>query len=186
MCGHGRAYPGERPRAHHFAADAGEAAVPSGDRLGLMRESTRKVCGPRHVVRTHEVQGSAVVRAPLKVQGRKWLMTCVSMGNPHAVTFGTQGADIEVCTSRPPAAPASTHKRRTSELVSCLQIDDLDLPAIGPVFERHEVFPARINTEFVQVRSATPMLVHSTCSTDLHCCNGCGQPADHVHWPQLT
>ena len=36
------------------------------------------------------------MRAPLKVQGREWLMTCVSMGNPHAVTFGTQDADVEV------------------------------------------------------------------------------------------
>lgn len=35
-----------------------------------------------------------------------------------------------------------------------LQIDDLDLPALGPLFERHEVFPARTNTEFVEVRAS--------------------------------
>ena len=38
-----------------------------------------------------------------------------------------------------------------------LQIDDVDLPEIGPLFERHQVFPARTNTEFVEVRPAHPM-----------------------------
>lgn len=36
-----------------------------------------------------------------------------------------------------------------------LQVDAIDLPSIGPLFERHEVFPARTNTEFVQVLSDT-------------------------------
>ncbi len=42
-------------------------------------------------------QGEAVVQANLAVEGREWLMTCVSMGNPHAVTFGTaDGQTIKV------------------------------------------------------------------------------------------
>ncbi len=42
-------------------------------------------------------QGNAVVGQTLTVDGRDWLMTCVSMGNPHAITFGTSdGADIKV------------------------------------------------------------------------------------------
>ncbi len=40
-------------------------------------------------------QGSTVVRGPLAVSGREWLMTCVSMGNPHAVTFGSVDADVK-------------------------------------------------------------------------------------------
>ncbi len=32
-------------------------------------------------------------------------------------------------------------------------VDSLDLPAIGPEFEHHPLFPERINTEFVQVLS---------------------------------
>jgi diaminopimelate epimerase len=32
------------------------------------------------------------------------------------------------------------------------EVDALDLPALGPGFERHAAFPARINTEFVQAR----------------------------------
>ena len=31
--------------------------------------------------------GNAVVRAPLQVAGRTWAVTCVSMGNPHAVVY---------------------------------------------------------------------------------------------------
>lgn len=42
-------------------------------------------------------QNEAVVQAPLAVDGQEWLMTCVSMGNPHAVTFGTAaGESIKV------------------------------------------------------------------------------------------
>ena len=78
----------------------------------------------------------AVVAQPLEVGGKTWLMTCVSMGNPHAIMYSTadgQGIDV----------------------------DNLDLAAIGPLFERHSVFPARTNTEFVTIvnRSHVKMVV---------------------------
>jgi len=38
----------------------------------------------------------AVVEAPLAVDGRSWAMTCVSMGNPHAVTYSVDGRPIKV------------------------------------------------------------------------------------------
>lgn len=47
-------------------------------------------------------------------------MTCVSMGNPHAVVY------ID-------------------------STDDLDIETIGPLFENHERFPNRTNTEFVEI-----------------------------------
>lgn len=55
-----------------------------------------------------------------KVDGKEWEVTCVSMGNPHAVVFVPDVAA-------------------------------LDLPTLGPQFETHPSFPAKINTEFVQV-----------------------------------
>ena len=64
--------------------------------------------------------GDMVVDKPLIVNGQEYMVTCVSMGNPHCVTF----------------------------------VDDtksLDLAYIGPMFELHEAFPDRVNTEFVQV-----------------------------------
>lgn len=66
---------------------------------------------------------AAPITAPLP-GGRDWDVTCVSMGNPHAIVF----------------------------------VDDLEeLPfsEVGPQFESHPAFPARINTEFVQVMSPT-------------------------------
>lgn len=42
------------------------------------------------------VQGSAAVQAPLQVAGQEWLITCVSMGNPHAVVFGTKQGKLKV------------------------------------------------------------------------------------------
>ncbi|CAA0836438.1 Diaminopimelate epimerase- chloroplastic [Striga hermonthica] len=70
----------------------------------------------------------AVVKARLDVDGSIWNVTCVSMGNPHCVTFSTE-------TSKD------------------LEVDKLNLAEIGPKFEHHAVFPARTNTEFVQVFS---------------------------------
>ncbi|GFP98340.1 diaminopimelate epimerase chloroplastic [Phtheirospermum japonicum] len=70
----------------------------------------------------------SVVKARLDVDGSIWNVTCVSMGNPHCVTFSTE----------------------TSE---DLEVDKLNLAEIGPKFEHHMVFPARTNTEFVQVFS---------------------------------
>lgn len=63
-----------------------------------------------------------VIDAPLEVAGRSWQVTCVSMGNPHAVVFVDSVADFP-------------------------------LAEIGPQFEKHPMFPARINTEFVEVCS---------------------------------
>lgn len=62
-----------------------------------------------------------VVAAPLTVEDRDYQITCVSMGNPHCVTFLKK------------------------------DVRDLDLEKIGPFFENHKRFPDRINTEFVNV-----------------------------------
>ncbi|KAL1351813.1 hypothetical protein HN51_015689 [Arachis hypogaea] len=70
----------------------------------------------------------AVVKAKLDVDGVTWNVTCVSMGNPHCITFSNEESQN-------------------------LLVDDLKLAEIGPKFENHEVFPARTNTEFVQVLS---------------------------------
>ncbi len=52
--------------------------------------------------------------------GTEYQMTCVSMGNPHAVVY------ID-------------------------STDELEIEAVGPLFENHERFPNRTNTEFVQI-----------------------------------
>lgn len=72
--------------------------------------------------------GSSVVKSDLVVDGETWNVTCVSMGNPHCVTFGKRGEQN-------------------------LVVDQIKLADIGPKFEHHDVFPARTNTEFVQVFS---------------------------------
>ncbi|CAN1775497.1 Kinesin-like protein KIN-5B [Linum perenne] len=72
----------------------------------------------------------AAVESELDVDGVTWNVTCVSMGNPHCVTFGTK-----------------ENKN--------LQVDELNLAEIGPKFEKHIMFPARTNTEFVQVHSSS-------------------------------
>ena len=69
-------------------------------------------------------EGNSVIMEPITVGDKEWKMTCVSMGNPHAVVF----------------------------------VDDVknfELEKYGPLFENHERFPKRTNTEFVKVVSPT-------------------------------
>ena len=66
-------------------------------------------------------EGEMLVNEPILVDGEEYRMTCVSMGNPHAVVF----LDEDVKT--------------------------LDIEKIGPKFENHERFPERVNTEFMYV-----------------------------------
>ena len=64
-----------------------------------------------------------VLDLPLAVDGHSLLLNCVSMGNPHAVTF------LE--------AP----------------VEEFPLTEIGPVVERHAMFPEGVNFEIVNVVS---------------------------------
>lgn len=68
----------------------------------------------------------AAVAQPLEVEDSTWTVTAVSMGNPHAVVFAKDGGPVVV--------------------------DDIVLARTGPLFEHNEVFPARVNTEFVEVQ----------------------------------
>lgn len=65
----------------------------------------------------------AVVDEPITVEGKEWHITCVSMGNPHAVVFLPEDMDLAT----------------------------FDIEKVGPHFENHEVFPRRTNTEFVKI-----------------------------------
>ena len=62
-----------------------------------------------------------MIGQPLEVQGKIYTATCISTGNPHCV------------------------------VVCDMDIKKLDLEKIGPSFEKHPLFPKRINTEFVNV-----------------------------------
>lgn len=62
-----------------------------------------------------------MINEPMEVLGKIYNVTCVSMGNPHCVVFLND------------------------------DIRKLDLQSIGPVFERHETFPKRVNTEFINI-----------------------------------
>ncbi len=62
-----------------------------------------------------------VIGQPLSVAGREFKMTCVSMGNPHAVVFMDES------------------------------VDEFPLTEIGPMVEHHPMFPARVNFEIVNV-----------------------------------
>jgi len=67
-----------------------------------------------------KLAGESVVARPVMIGGKTYDITCVSVGNPHAVVF-------------------------------CRDVDGFDLRGIGPLFENDELFPERVNAEFVEV-----------------------------------
>lgn len=69
------------------------------------------------------LEGETVIDTPLVLDEKVYHITCVSMGNPHCVVFLKE------------------------------DIDTLDLSRLGPKFEHNPIFPARVNTEFVNVLS---------------------------------
>jgi diaminopimelate epimerase len=75
---------------------------------------------PAEIPTTLTGGGETVVAQPVEVAGQTWEVTCVSMGNPHCITFVPDVAAI-------------------------------DLEKVGPLFETHSAFPAKTNTEFIEV-----------------------------------
>lgn len=68
-----------------------------------------------------------VVDYPLKIKDREFRITCVSMGNPHAVIFLDE------------------------------DISDFPISLYGPEIESHQLFPKRTNVEFVNVKNKTEL-----------------------------
>ncbi|MDE7030669.1 MAG: diaminopimelate epimerase, partial [Lachnospiraceae bacterium] len=75
-------------------------------------------------------ENEQVVSEEISVNGRAYKMTCVSMGNPHAVVFLEETAEFDM---------------------KEFDIREFDIQGVGPYFEKHERFPERTNTEFVRV-----------------------------------
>ena len=68
-----------------------------------------------------KLDGETIASRPVKIDGKDYQITCVSMGNPHCVVF----TDTDVA--------------------------ELPLEKIGPKFEFDPLFPERVNTEFINV-----------------------------------
>ena len=68
-----------------------------------------------------DIDTEKCIDSDINVDGKNYKITCVSMGNPHAVTFIDE--DVKL----------------------------FPIEKIGPKFENHPMFPDRVNTEFVQV-----------------------------------
>lgn len=62
-----------------------------------------------------------IVSVPVEMNGNKYNITCVSVGNPHCVIFMDE------------------------------DIRELDISTIGPLIEHSVIFPERVNVEFINV-----------------------------------
>lgn len=61
-----------------------------------------------------KAEGDAAVNVPIQVQGREYFMTCVSMGNPHAVLFVEDVANIPLAQIGPDFENHERFPRRTN------------------------------------------------------------------------
>ncbi|MCK5565930.1 MAG: diaminopimelate epimerase [Planctomycetes bacterium] len=67
------------------------------------------------------IAAEQVVDHDIEIDDQQLSMTCVSMGNPHAVIFCSES------------------------------VEDLTLDKVGPLIENHELFPERVNAHFVKI-----------------------------------
>jgi len=70
---------------------------------------------------------SQIIDYPLQIIDRQFKITCISMGNPHAVIFLDEN------------------------------ISDFPVPVYGPEIEHHLIFPKRSNVEFVNVKNKSEL-----------------------------
>lgn len=71
---------------------------------------------------------SKVVNQPLEVAGQLWFVTCVSMGNPHCITFVEDVAAIALATLGPQFEHHSGFPQRTNtEFIQVVQPDYLKM-----------------------------------------------------------
>lgn len=66
------------------------------------------------------LDGDKIINKMVNIADSEYNITCVSVGNPHAVVF------VE-------------------------NVDKIDIHTVGPKFENADIFPERVNTEFVRV-----------------------------------
>lgn len=72
------------------------------------------------------VDGNRVVDQPISVGGREWKMTCVSMGNPHAVVFVEDVASFEIEKYGPDFERHSLFPKRTNtEFVQLISREEI-------------------------------------------------------------
>ena len=67
-----------------------------------------------------------LINAPVRIAGKNYNITALSVGNPHCVIFKDE-------------------------------LESLDISQVGPEFEYADIFPERINTEFVRVINKTAL-----------------------------
>ncbi|UCE99833.1 MAG: diaminopimelate epimerase [Planctomycetota bacterium] len=118
--------PGQQPYPASFKIETGKGILT----VGLMTDNNDKVdkvcvnmgqpvLTPKDI--PVKLAGEKVVEEPIEILGQKFLMTCVSMGNPHAVFFCDDVKAIELGEIGPAVEKHSLFPNRTN--VHFVQVD---------------------------------------------------------------
>ena len=98
------------------------------------------------------LSGDIAVDCPVVIGGNEYRITCVSMGNPHCISYMDSVEDVK----------------------------NLQIEKVGPTFENDSIFPERVNAEFVSVidRKTLYMRVWERgCGETWACGTGCSAAA---------
>jgi diaminopimelate epimerase len=118
---------GRAPARHVVHTVVGERAVEvtaaGGSGYRIVTDLGRPALGSRDVPIELEPARERVIDLPIEAAGRRLVVTATSMGNPHCAVFCDTVAADALLTS------------------------------VGPVLERHPLFPQRTNVEFITVVS---------------------------------
>ncbi|MDD6193605.1 MAG: diaminopimelate epimerase [Lachnospiraceae bacterium] len=97
--------------------------------MGAPEVIPRKVPCDISLLQRDKEESEPVIGEEFEIQGRTYPITCVSMGNPHCVTFIDE------------------------------DVRSFDLEHVGPMFEKHPLFPEQVNAEFVNVIDGEHLLM---------------------------
>ncbi|MCL2404012.1 MAG: diaminopimelate epimerase [Defluviitaleaceae bacterium] len=75
-----------------------------------------------------DLTGESVIARPVTIGSTAYKITCVSMGNPHAVVFISGMGEL-----------------------GSVELNAIDLDKVGPMFENNPIFPERVNVAFAQI-----------------------------------
>lgn len=115
----------------------------------------------KDVIRLETAAGIKIIQ--LTKEGSEVVGATVDMGEPQLkpslIPVDTTWAPGDICLAQPLEVLGKQYEITAVSMgnphavVFVDDVESLDLPTIGPVFEHHAVFPKRINTEFVKVLS---------------------------------
>ncbi len=112
--------------------------------------------------------GNGVLTLGLAIKDERTQQVCVNMGQPILIPAeipvnvpGEKVIDIPLSIEGYNLAMTCVSMGNPHATFYCLDTEAIDLERLGPIIERHKLFPQRINIHFVQIISPTEVIMRT-------------------------